>query len=184
MTGSGTPGYAHPIDILYAAHERLRCGCGAIRAFCEDPDLWTRRDYAEPLYRYFAYELPLVVADEEEGLMPALARHLRGDPCFEEIAGRVMMEHARDRQLAPGFLRSLGALARGGKVADEFRFSTRGLALARTAAAHADFEDREVLPLAQRFLDAADRRTLAQSMRSLHRSDATGTEPLALYAPR
>jgi hypothetical protein len=169
-----------PIGIFYAAHERLRRGCEAIRVFCEDPDLWARRDYAEPLYRYFAYELPLVFADEEEHLMPALARHLGGDPCFEEIAGRIAIEHARGRCLGPDFLRGLGTLVRGGRIADAYRFSTRGLALARTSKAHADFEDREVLPLARRFLSAQDREKLARSMRCLHRHAPAPMEALAV----
>jgi hypothetical protein len=184
MPRSGAVDYSQPIDFLYDAHERLRRCCGAVRAFCEDPDLWSRPDYAAPLYRYFAHQLPLVVADEEEDLMPALARHLRGDPCFEEILGRVMMEHARDRQLGPGFLRSLGALARGGRVLDGCRFSTRGLALARTAEAHSEFEDREVLPLARRFLDAEARLALAESMRRRHGGRRPLAETAVPYAPR
>jgi hypothetical protein len=184
MPKPGTADYSQPIDVLYAAHERLRRGCGAVRAFCEDPDLWSRTDYAAPLYRYFAHELPLVMADEEEGLMPALGRHLRGDPCFEEILGRVMMEHERDRQLGPDFLRALGTLARGGRILDGCRFSTRGLALARTTEAHSAFEEREVLPLARRFLDPRDHRALAESMRRRRSARASAAEPAALYAPR
>jgi hemerythrin-like domain-containing protein len=179
LPGHAAPaaGFDQPLQMLSACHQRAGKQIGTLRRLLEHLPAHgadaQARDAAQAVMRYFDIAARDHHADEEEDLFPALLESIAGSDavCLRELTDALRAEH---RELERGWaaLRpQLAAVAAGQSVALD-----RGAAeaLMHGYQAHIVREDSELLPLAERLLDAPLRDRLGAAMRQ-RRGIAPGT---------
>ena len=108
--------------------------------------------------------MPLHIADEEEDLFPAFARHCAGEAEFEGIRTQLCKEHAPDDPLTRILEADLQILAAGGTLKDHAGFAAMACSFAEMQERHLNWENNTVLPLAEKCLDAEELREIGRSM--------------------
>lgn len=158
------PGFDDPLGLLRACHERILGHCDTLERLV--PHL--RRQGADQdaqlaaarILRYFQVGAPLHHEDEESDLFPVL-RARSGFPAIQHpVLENLVAQH---RELDKLWIQLEAALQiiSGGVPADLPVQSY--VALTR---AHIAVEEREIFPLAERYLDAAALATLSQAMQA------------------
>jgi hemerythrin-like domain-containing protein len=151
---SATADFDHPLEMLAACHDRIEERCALLHRLCEHirevgVDSQARQA-AENVMRYFDTAGENHHRDEEEDLFPRLIE-TDLEAC-EGLIARLRHEHGQMREAWAALRARLSRIAAGESAAaleaDEVeRFTT----LYRR---HIDLEEQELLPAAQRLLDA------------------------------
>jgi len=151
-----------PLAWLSAEHQRCRRVCGLISQIAVSRQVL--HDEMVQVLAFLRSDLPLHLADEDEGLFPVL--RLRCDP--EDELGRVI------KALAAGHGRDVAAIAEIARLLDEAVRLKRPIADPAAQSLLQDFavrlcdqmalENAVVLPIARRRLDQDDLAHLSQTM--------------------
>ena len=123
--------------------------------------------------------MPLHIADEEEDLFPAFARHCAGEAEFEGIRTQLCKEHAPDDPLTRILEADLQILAAGGTLKDHAGFAAMACSFAEMQERHLNWENNTVLPLAEKCLDAEELREIGRSMVAETIPEANGPRMMA-----
>ena len=153
-----------PIGFLHLEHYRQSVTYGILRALADDPDSPSAAADARAVLTSLMEYLPLHIADEEEDLFPALARHCAGEALFERIRAQLSKEHVTDHSLAKALEADLRALAEGVAPGDKANFAAKARAFAELQERHIAWETSAVLPLAEARLDAEDLHQIGRNM--------------------
>lgn len=158
------PGFDDPLGLLRACHERILGHCDTLerlvphlRRHGADQDAQLA---ASRILRYFQVGAPLHHEDEESDLFPVLRAH-SGFPAIQHpvLENLVAQHHELDKLWIQ--LEAALQIISGGAPAD---LSVQSyVALTR---AHIAVEEREIFPLAERYLDAAALAVLSQAMQA------------------
>ncbi|HET9652013.1 MAG TPA: hemerythrin domain-containing protein [Usitatibacter sp.] len=174
-------GFDHPLEILDGCHQRvLRFSGLAVRIACQveasgvDAEV---REAARSVIRYFDDAGAKHHRDEEDDLFPALERCAGGTnrPAMQALVDRLLDEHRELERLWGAMREQLQAVIDGrgeridGPLADAFAHAYRR---------HIELEERELLPLAQRVLDAKAIHALGASMAQRRGVAVRPTPPL------
>ena len=157
------------IDFILREHDRQFEFCGTLEDLVNALDLEPIAAAAETLLSYLGRDLRLHIEDEELDLFPALASHCAEDPRLGEILQQLASEHEADSGLAELLVQDLRAIAEGRPPGHPLRFYMNVRAFCETQRRHLDWENRIVLPLAEKLLTGADRHLLGQRMAARRR---------------
>lgn len=135
-----------------------------LKALADDPLSASAMGDAETVLANLTGPLALHIADEEEDLFPALARHCAGERMFERMRAQLSKEHETDHALAAKLMEDLRALSEGRSIADERNFVITARAFAELQERHIAWEESGILPLARARLTPEDLRGISQSM--------------------
>ncbi len=170
LQGSATHGvgFEVPLEMLEACHGRVQQQCellqrllGHVREHGADSQAL---DAAQRIQRYFDTAARDHHADEEQDLFPALLEAMAGSDavCIRNMMRRVQTEHreleARWRELRE----ALQALQAGNAAALREALVQDFIA---AYTAHIDYEQAEVLPMAERLLDDEQLQRIGRAMR-------------------
>ena len=146
--------FDHPLEMLAACHDRIEERCELLHRLCrhirEAGVDSQARQAAENVMRYFDTAGDNHHVDEEHDLFPVLIEADR-EAC-EGLVARLLRDHGQMREAWAGLRVRLSRIAAGEPLAtlepaEVDRFTT-------LYRAHIDLEERELLPAAQRLLDA------------------------------
>ncbi len=151
-----------PIETIRREHDRQFEICGELDDIFNALDLEPVVERARSLQAFLTEDLPRHIEDEEVDLYPALARRCEGDVNVEIILEQLVAEHELDRGLVEPILTELDAIVREGVPLRRTRFYMDVCAFVETQRRHLLWENRVVLPLAERLLTAADKQAVAR----------------------
>ena len=150
-----------PLDFIVEDHDRIRYMCGLIESITEHPE--THREVIARVSDFVRAELPVLIGDEGEDLLPLMQRRCEPEDEIGRLRTRLDAEHDTAMYLLPDALETLDALRDGD--ADVSRAS---ISLLRNFAAHLHrhviFENAILIPLARARLTAQDISTLRRRM--------------------
>ncbi|WP_413438028.1 hemerythrin domain-containing protein [Sulfuriferula sp. GW1] len=158
------PGFDDPLGLLRACHERILGHCDTLERLVshlrqhgadQDAQLAAAR-----ILRYFQVGAPLHHEDEERDLFPALRAHSAFPAIQHRTLENLMAQHRELDKLwiqLEAALQSISAGAPADLTAQSYVALTR---------AHIAVEEREIFPLAERYLDAAALIALSHAMRA------------------
>lgn len=164
-----------PLQLLSACHTRVDKQLRTLQRLQvhvqqHGPDQQAR-EAATAVLRYFTQAAPHHHADEEQDLFPALLEAMAGSDavCIQDLQTRIHQEHRQLEQLWTRLQPSLNALAKGQPrpLAPE-----EVTAFVQAYEAHMALEDQEVIPMAERLLDASTLARMGQHMRQRRQSAA------------
>jgi hemerythrin-like domain-containing protein len=150
----------HPIEFLFAEHDRQRVLCASLERLAADP---SSAETAAMVLAYYESELPRHVADEEQDLFPALRRRCLPDDAIGSILDLLDSEHETDHELFHRLVPALRTIAAGGRLAEPVAFAADARAFSILQRRHLAWENGTVLPMARGRLTSEDQRTLARS---------------------
>ncbi|MBT3627192.1 MAG: hemerythrin domain-containing protein [Rhodospirillaceae bacterium] len=153
-----------PIGILDLEHYRQSVTFTILRTLADEPGSLTARADAQAVLTSLKEHLPLHIADEEEDLFPALARHCAGEDEFERMRAQLSKEHVTDDALAKLLEADLRILADGGSLDSHTGFAAKARALAELQERHLNWENNTLLPLAEKRLDAEELVKIGRNM--------------------
>ncbi|GAB6042357.1 hemerythrin domain-containing protein [Endothiovibrio diazotrophicus] len=156
--------FSNPLDALRRFHQLNREQCAALEALAEaaegGAEVASLGGPAGEILRHFTAHTALHHRDEEEELFPLLARQTL------KLADRV--HHARSaHQAIEGGWRELAELLRkpAAIAADPAAFAARARAFAELESGHCNFEDEELLEIAQHILSRDDLTRIGKAMK-------------------
>ena len=165
-----------PLDFIAADHLRIRAMCGELDRLAGAAHVTA--DEAAAMLGFLTEELPLLVADEDEDLLPLLMRRSTPEDDMPRLKVRLDQEHARIMANLPEVIDTFAALAETGGVISDlmiYRFGDFAAHLRR----HLILENAILLPFARLRLTRSDRETLTRRMlarrgldRLMERNDA------------
>ncbi len=162
LLGPAAPDFDDPLGLLRACHQRIRLQCDGLLRLAshiaeQGMDEEAKRS-AGTIYRYFSTAGKHHHEDEEKDLFPHLARTSLK---LADRVHRLRKEHAEQDALWA----ELGPLLiRTRPIDDPAHFVTLCQQFAEHNRRHADFEDEEILDVAQHILSARELKGLGQKM--------------------
>lgn len=157
------PGPDDPLGMLRACHQRMAEHCALLERLLEQPAAAGPDDEAiaaaARVLRYFSTAAMDHHQDEELGLFPLLAE-------LDLAAGlieRLRAEHPELEQ-AWGGLQPLIESVTLGRAVDPVELRRQALPFIEAYRRHLDLENAELLPLAEQWLSAAQKRRLGADM--------------------
>jgi len=168
--GEGREGvsFETPVAMLMECHRRIEQQCETLARLV--PHVAAHGsdaaavEAARAVMRYFDVAAPKHHVDEEDDLFPALIEAMAGSDavCVREMTGVLLAEH-RDLERRWGALRAmLDQLVRGEAAVIA---AADVSAFADLYAKHIAREERELLPMAERLIDAATMARIGAAMR-------------------
>ena len=158
------PGFDDPLGLLRACHERILGHCDTLerlvlhlRQHGADRDA---QQAAARILRYFQVGVPLHHEDEERDLFPALCAHSDFPAIQRLLLENLVAQHRELDKLWMQLEATLQVISRGAPA--DLPVQTF-VALTR---AHILVEEREIFPLAGRYLDAATLADLSRAMQA------------------
>lgn len=152
-----------PLDFILEDHDRVRTLCSLIEYIVNRPG--THPEIIAQVAAFVRAELPLLVADEGEDLLPLMQRRCEPEDEIDRLRTRLDAEHDTAMYLLPDALETLDALGGGQAGVPE-----ANLHLLRNFAEHLRrhliFENAILIPLARARLTADDVATLRLRMRA------------------
>ena len=150
-----------PLEFIAADHQRIRLMCAEMDRLAAA----TRVDAQEAaaMLSFLTEELPLLLADEDEVLLPLLMRRSTHEDDMPRLKVRLNQEHARIVANLPEVTEAFSALAEtGGAIGEELicRLSDFAADMRR----HLILENAILLPFARLRLTARDLETLTRRM--------------------
>lgn len=150
----------NPLDFISEDHLRLRTMCAeldrlALTAAIEEPAI------AEML-EYLTHELPLLLADEDDDLMPRVLSRAEPEDELPKLVERLEKEHAKIVDYLAAVTSGLSSLTRATHLAHDLRTAMRDLAHATRR--HLILENAVLLPLAKARLTESDLDALRSGM--------------------
>lgn len=170
----GPEGIRHPIEFLFADHDRLRVVCAALERLANDCTAEDAQENAAFALSYLESELPLHIADEEQDLFPLLKRRCAPDDEIDTILALLNDEHEADQEYQLRLLEPLRSIAAGAQPADAVEFGHAARAFSVFQRRHLAWENGTVLPLARKRLTAADQADMGRRMADRRRSPVAG----------
>lgn len=175
-SGRDPVGFDTPLALLKACHRRVELQCATLKRLVPHLERHgsdvAAAEAAQAVLRYFTEAAPRHHADEEDDLFPALFDAVAGSDatCLRGLVDRLEAEHqtlgAQWRALRP----VLQDVAQGQALDPRVdRLPALARAIDRFAAAyaaHIAVEEGEVIPMAERLLDAAALAALGEAMRA------------------
>ncbi len=154
----------HPIEFLFAEHDRQRVLCAALVRLADHPGAADAAENAAFALGYLENDLPLHIADEEEDLFPLLARRATPEDDIATILAILNDEHEVDRKYHARLIEPLRAIAAGQAPQDAVEFAHMARAFSEFQRRHLAWENGTVLPLARKRLTATDQAAMADAM--------------------
>lgn len=152
-----------PLDFIVEDHDRVRNMCALIEYIVDRPK--THPEIIAQVAAFVRAELPLLITDEEEDLLPMMQRRCAPEDDIDRLQKRLDAEHDTAMYLLPDALETLDALWDGRAGVPE-----ASLHLLRNFAAHLHrhliFENAILIPLARARLTPDDISTLSLRMRA------------------
>jgi hemerythrin-like domain-containing protein len=162
---------ASPIAFLAREHERQLTICMMVDRLVHNPRHGAERAEMEAVRKYLFEDLPLHMADEEEGLFPLLRRRCPPDDDMDEVFHLLHREHAKDENLKQQLCHDLDQLLEGCALDDPARFLMNAFAFSETHRRHLAWENAVILPRARKHLTEEDCAALARDMAERRRID-------------
>lgn len=150
-----------PLDFIAADHLRIRAMCGELDRLAGAAHLTA--DEAAAMLSFLTEELPLLVADEDEDLLPLLMRRSMPEDDMPRLKLRLDQEHTRIVANLPEVIGTFERLAETGGAIDDllvYRLSDFAGHMRR----HLILENAILLPFARLRLTASDLETLTRRM--------------------
>ncbi|WP_137180670.1 hemerythrin domain-containing protein [Roseomonas sp. AR75] len=154
-----------PLVFLSAEHARQRVLLGHLERLARQPGGPAQGPIARALAAWFACELPLHAADEEDSVYPRLGAEAARR--YRALAGCA----ATAPDVRAGLRAALAAIATG--HAPAAGFAEAALAFAAAYRRHLTIEEEEIMPLARRRLRGAERSAIAREMAARRHRGAT-----------
>lgn len=156
--------FRHPLEFIFAEHDRHRIVCAVLERLAEDLHAADARENAAFVLDHLENQLPLHIADEERDLFPLLRQRCLEDDGVDELLALLQDEHDEDDVHCAVLLAPLRVIAAGGKLNDIPEFATLARDFARFQRRHLGWENGTILPLAERRLTDADQAELGRCM--------------------
>ena len=153
-----------PIIFILTDHDRQRVIAASLERLANEPMGSSARDAAAYIRGYLLHELPTHIADEEEDLLPALARRVLPDDGFEALKRRIAEEHEADEAERTRLLALLEAVAQGCAGAGAPAFAEAARRFAAQMRRHLAWENSVILELARERLLPEDLAAIAHGM--------------------
>ncbi len=153
-----------PICFIRREHDRQCEICyqleDMVNALDQPPDM----GQIELIRRFLAEDMNLHIQDEETDLFPALARRCKGHQLVDEVLYQLASEHELDKGLIDPILDALKEIVEGGAARNSTRLARSVRAFVETQHRHLNWENRVVLPMADKHLTDADKQVIGRSM--------------------
>ena len=156
--------FRHPLEYIFADHDRQRIICAVLERLADDPHASDARENAAHVLDHLENELPHHIADEERDLFPLLRQRCLADDRIDEMLSLLQDEHEEDDAHCAALLSPLRSLADGKPFVDELEFKALARGFARFQRRHLGWENGTILPLAERRLTDADHAVLGGNM--------------------
>ncbi len=153
-----------PLLYILTDHDRQRMIAASLDRLADELDSAGARDAAAYICGYLIHDLPLHVADEEEDLLPALARRVEPEDGLDALGRKVRAEHDADEAERVRLLSGLKAFAAGQTPPDPAAFSDEARRFAAQMRQHLAWENGTIMELARRRLAKEDLVVLAAGM--------------------
>ncbi len=149
-----------PIEFILEEHDRQLEICDRLENLINALEFEPCARMAASLLGFLTEDLPAHIEDEEQDLFPMLASQRGNDQDLAIILDQLVSEHELDRSLVEPIVDSLGQIADGRALADSRRFCMDVRAFSVAMRRHINWENRVVLPAAERNLSEKDRARL------------------------
>lgn len=156
--------FLQPIGFVMAEHRRQRDFCVSLEALADDLYQCGREQLAASLLEFLLVDMSLNMEDEEELIEPMLKGRVLPEDGFAEACARLHEHHSTAAAYAARIADGLGRLATGAAPDRPLDFIVSALGLSDSLTHHLDWEDRNVLPLAERRLTSTDKAQLGREM--------------------
>ena len=153
-----------PIQFILQDHDRQVETCSRLEELISASETEPVADWAASLVSSLDRDLPLHVKDEELDLFPRLKSRRPPESNLGDILDQLITEHQTDEGLADLVIEDLRAIAEGALPEYPVRFQLNVRAFCEMQRRHLNWENRVVLPLAQRLLTEEDKQDLARRM--------------------
>ena len=164
-----------PIAFILEEHDRQLEVCARLEDLVAALDTDATAGSASSLLEFLTRDLPLHIEDEERDLFPLLASRQDHDRDLPVILDQLVSEHELDRDLVEPIVEDLRHIANGLALADARRFCVYARTFTEAMRRHLNWENRVVLPLAERVLSDRDRAELGQSIAERRRDIIPGS---------
>jgi hemerythrin-like domain-containing protein len=156
--------FRDPLGFIYAEHYRNRIICNTLDAAHPAWQSKLSTQELEAIVEFYAADLPLHVADEEELLFPALRERSKPSDNLPEILALLEAEHRSNQPLVDSVIAGLKELIASGSVGEAELFGQKCQAMSEFQRRHIAWENGVLLPLAKRRLTAGDIADLGRAM--------------------
>jgi len=156
--------FRDPLSFIYAEHYRNRIICNTLDAAHPAWRSKLSTQELEAIVEFYADDLPLHVADEEEFLFPTLRERCKPSDNLPEILALLETEHRSDQALIDSVIAGLKELITSGSVGEPDLFAQNCQAMSEFQRRHIAWENSVLLPLAKRRLTADDIVDLGRAM--------------------
>ncbi len=150
----------NPLDFIAEDHLRLRAMCAELDRLAETAAI--EGTAISGMIEYLEQELPLLLADEDDDLMPRLLCRAEPEDELPKLAERLEKEHAEIADHLKSVTSGLASLALATSLSDVLRTSM--IELANAARRHLILENAVLLPLAKARLTKEDLIALRSAM--------------------
>ena len=153
-----------PIEFIRQEHSRQFEICDELEELPNALDSALDLDWARSIQSFLFSDLPMHVEDEELDLFPILSERCRGYEGLDLMLSQLSSEHQLDLDLVEPIKAELQAILEGGAPRNRGRFLMNLRAFAETQRRHLLWENRIVLPLAEKHLTGGDRKALSRKL--------------------
>ncbi|SFG36292.1 hemerythrin domain-containing protein [Roseobacter denitrificans] len=150
----------NPLDFIAEDHLRLRAMCAALDRLAETTPV--EGAAISEMIDYLGHELPLLLADEDDDLMPHILSRAEPEDELPKLTRRLEKEHAEIACLLKAVTSGLAGLALATSISNALRTSMHDLADA--ARRHLILENAVLLPLAKARLTKEDLHAIRAAM--------------------
>ena len=165
-----------PIAFILDEHERQLEVCDHLEDLMMNPDSEATKSVASAVFVFLTEDLPRHIEDEECDLFPALASRKDSHGDLPVILDQLVSEHELDRGLVEPIVEELRGIVDGQIPAGSKRFCVNARAFTEAMRRHLNWENRIVLPLAEKVLTEQDRREMGRKMADRRRSAVSGSK--------
>jgi len=158
-----------PIAFMLQEHDRQLDICARLETLISSDSSAWKVPTVSPLLQFLAEDLPIHIADEEQDLFPMLLARQESDPNLPVILDQLVSEHELDHGLIEPIMDDLRQLAEGRELTDRTRFCVQVRTFTEALRRHLNWENRVVLPIAERVLSAEDCAELGVRIAARHR---------------
>ena len=150
----------NPLDFIAEDHLRLRAMCAELDRLAQTTTI--EGPAISGVIEYLEHELPLLLADEDDDLMPRILSRAEPEDELPKLAKRLEKEHSKIADHLKAVTSGLAGLALATSKSDKLRTSMCDLADA--ARRHLILENAVLLPLAKARLTEEDLHALRSAM--------------------
>lgn len=159
-----------PIEFIRQEHSRQFEICDQLEDLPNALDSMLDLDWARSIQSFLFKDLPMHVEDEELDLFPILSERCSGYEGFDLMLSQLTSEHQLDLDLVEPIKAELQVILEAGAPRNRGRLLMHLRAFAETQRRHLLWENRIVLPLAEKHLTVGDREALSAKLTARRRS--------------